>query len=318
MFTLLAPAALVALASVKTVRAVYPNLYVGCSNFYPDNTVYIDEMITSNEECAAACYSAEEGPFVYSYYQNGADVRKRQVQSTCRCSNEAVPASFYVESTDTAGTCQDYNWAVYITATTYNFDGCYTAIGTQNGAPDGVYLAPDQTSPEDCLQVCASYQVAAFQPGTPMSETAYTCTCGPSSAFTNTGQNTCGTGDYFVYDHKATGGISSDFAKRQVKEALIRARNGKKRALCPNGLTACKVSQYQSDSFECIDTTSELESCGGCLHGEYNNANAPLGEDCSALPGLARGGVTCNAGQCQAFACKKGWTLTTEDICVEA
>ncbi|WVW79141.1 hypothetical protein I302_101107 [Kwoniella bestiolae CBS 10118] len=318
MFTLLAPAALVALASLNKVRAVYPSLYAGCSQFYPDNSVLIDQQTYGTEDCASLCYVADTGPYLYSYFQAGADVRKRQATSTCRCSNEIVPATFYVESTDNAGSCQSYNWAIAITASTYEFDGCFTAIGTQDGAPAGVYTAPDQASPEDCLQVCASYEVAAFTPGTGPEENAYSCTCGPMSAFTNTGQNTCGYGDYFVYDHKAGRSVSSDFAKRQMKETLVRARNGKKRALCPAGLTACKVSQYESDSFECIDTTSELESCGGCAHGEFNNPAGPLGVDCSALPGLARGGVTCNAGQCQAFACQRGWTLTPEETCVQA
>jgi len=36
----------------------------------------------------------------------------------------------------------------------------------------------------------------------------------------------------------------------------------------------------QSDSWQCIDVTTELESCGGCVHGQFGAVNGTLGEEC--------------------------------------
>lgn len=50
------------------------------------------------------------------------------------------------------------------------------------------------------------------------------------------------------------------------------------------------ASLDKSWSYECIDTQSELESCGGC-------ASSGEGVDCTTLPGVKS--VTCRAGQCE-------------------
>ncbi|KAL8287291.1 hypothetical protein RQP46_003743 [Phenoliferia psychrophenolica] len=59
--------------------------------------------------------------------------------------------------------------------------------------------------------------------------------------------------------------------------------------------TACHVPGF---GFECIDTTSNLESCGACPGTKEST-------DCSLLPGVA--GVECNAGKCQITACDDGF-----------
>ncbi|KAG7561961.1 hypothetical protein FFLO_02601 [Filobasidium floriforme] len=79
---------------------------------------------------------------------------------------------------------------------------------------------------------------------------------------------------------------------------------------CPGRLQACSVngtaSLDHSWSYECIDTQSELESCGGC-------ASTGEGVDCTALPGVRA--VTCNAGQCEAYNCATGFKLV-DSVCV--
>lgn len=46
---------------------------------------------------------------------------------------------------------------------------------------------------------------------------------------------------------------------------------------CPGKLAACRIgSSMTGDSYECIDTSVELESCGGCMAGW---AQAPLGQN---------------------------------------
>nr|XP_018258953.1 uncharacterized protein I303_08494 [Kwoniella dejecticola CBS 10117]OBR81111.1 hypothetical protein I303_08494 [Kwoniella dejecticola CBS 10117] len=265
------------LAFVGSARAAVNNIYVGCATTTPSDAVSLgDPDIVYPADCAVACYSSKDGPFMYSFFQADQPGRKRQAMSTCKCSNTALTADTYTNSVLQDGTCQSYSWSTFITSSSYNFQACYANIGTQEGAPDGVYLAPDVNTPEDCLKTCSSYQVASFQPGTPMSETQYTCTCGPSSAFEYTDQEVCGTGARFVYTHTANSG-TSEFARRQLKERLVRSRNGR-RALCPTGQTACNV-QGLADSFECIDTTQELESCGGCLFGEFNRRHAMAGQE---------------------------------------
>ncbi|WVF72440.1 hypothetical protein IAT40_007255 [Kwoniella sp. CBS 6097] len=84
--------------------------------------------------------------------------------------------------------------------------------------------------------------------------------------------------------------------------------------LCPADLTACKVLGGDDLSFECIDVTSELESCGGCLHGDFgaDAVQSPRQEglDCLALPGVASASGTCDGGKCKVFACDEGYKLT--------
>jgi hypothetical protein len=84
--------------------------------------------------------------------------------------------------------------------------------------------------------------------------------------------------------------------ERLEQEALL------KHAHCPNSLTPCNV-EGAPDAFEvsdqrsatlqqlstdvrcqpvltpsqCIDTSTELESCGGCMYGAYSNATATAG-----------------------------------------
>ena len=68
--------------------------------------------------------------------------------------------------------------------------------------------------------------------------------------------------------------------------------HGKARAasLCPNGMEACPLSSSGlSDDFQCFDTSSDLESCGGC-------ASTGAGQDCTAIDGAWN--VGCTNGQC--------------------
>ncbi|KAL1405633.1 hypothetical protein Q8F55_009272 [Vanrija albida] len=58
-------------------------------------------------------------------------------------------------------------------------------------------------------------------------------------------------------------------AQRRRKQALLDAEMN---PYCPSGLIACRVAEG-SDGYECLDTTSELESCGGCRFGEYGLKN---------------------------------------------
>jgi hypothetical protein len=60
---------------------------------------------------------------------------------------------------------------------------------------------------------------------------------------------------------------------------------------CPLSLNACPISSVNGPTgdFECLDTTNELESCGGC-------ASTDEGQDCTAIKGAWN--VACVQGSC--------------------
>ncbi|GAA5876553.1 hypothetical protein JCM16303_003577 [Sporobolomyces ruberrimus] len=75
--------------------------------------------------------------------------------------------------------------------------------------------------------------------------------------------------------------------------------------LCAAGHQSCAVAG--SSSFECIDTTSSLEQCGGCA--------SQGGVDCTALPGVES--VGCSAGVCEVYSCSEGFRWSAQaDACV--
>ena len=68
---------------------------------------------------------------------------------------------------------------------------------------------------------------------------------------------------------------------------------------------------------QCLDVKAELESCGGCTSGILDgDANlATSGVDCSAIPGVEMGAVSCMSGKCRVSKCKSGYTLV-DNTCV--
>ncbi|KZT02867.1 uncharacterized protein LAESUDRAFT_393558 [Laetiporus sulphureus 93-53] len=87
------------------------------------------------------------------------------------------------------------------------------------------------------------------------------------------------------------------------------ASRRKRAPTCASGLTACGVpGGSRGKGYECLDTTSELESCGGCVVSSpfSTPANAPLGRDCSAIPHVSS--VLCAQSKCVVSACDTGYT----------
>lgn len=72
---------------------------------------------------------------------------------------------------------------------------------------------------------------------------------------------------------------------------------------CAVGATVCPTT---TGGWECLNTASNLEACGGCPGTEGS-------VDCSALPGVAD--VACRASQCVASRCNRGFTLKA-GVCV--
>lgn len=87
---------------------------------------------------------------------------------------------------------------------------------------------------------------------------------------------------------------------------------------CPRGLDACSISGSKG-AYECLDTTSELESCGGCMEGYFDHRyiNGTIGTDCTSIDGVTLGGASCVDGRCRVTACRKGYELEG-DRCVSS
>jgi len=80
-----------------------------------------------------------------------------------------------------------------------------------------------------------------------------------------------------------------------------RSSKSRSLSLCPTGTDACPVGGLTGGDYECIDTTVELESCGGC-------ASIGEGQDCSAIPGAWN--VGCEQGRCAVYTCAAGFRRT--------
>ncbi|WRT67930.1 uncharacterized protein IL334_004904 [Kwoniella shivajii] len=86
---------------------------------------------------------------------------------------------------------------------------------------------------------------------------------------------------------------------------------------CPEPLISCQI-QGDSSNYQCIDPNFSLTSCGGCIHGNFGESATSTAEDCTALPGVAEGGVICSSGTCKAYRCLDGYTLTAGNTCMKA
>ncbi|ODN96533.1 hypothetical protein L198_04248 [Cryptococcus wingfieldii CBS 7118] len=226
--------------------------------------------------------------------------------TNCYCTSSDISAINYLSFSTTATTCAPIaQAAVYRTDTTFTYQGCAAGAALNIlGATATAVSAPAQ-----CLSLCASYRNAFFSP----LGVTYQCVCGdPTLSISFVA---CTSGLYYVYTHPADA-AASGLARRkrhlEVEERMKRSQMIRERGWdCPKGMQACNV-KGAADTWECIDPKSDLETCGGCAYGDYIKGlnNTPSsGMDCSTLPGVYRGSVTCSDGRCVAYACKRGWTL---------
>ncbi|KAK6908395.1 hypothetical protein I203_102396 [Kwoniella mangroviensis CBS 8507] len=162
-----------------------------------------------------------------------------------------------------------------------------------------------QSSIEACFDHCKTYANALFEYG----GSSFGCVCSNTDLSSEGTAQQCGqSGLYYAYNHAAYSTPSTVERRRRRLERMKRDEQLRLNRFCPAGLDACIVHGSE-DSFECIDTSSELESCGGCLYGSYSNSTSSLGTDCSTLIGAAFGGTTCFDGRCQISACEEGFKL---------
>ncbi|WVR09226.1 hypothetical protein IAU60_006290 [Kwoniella sp. DSM 27419] len=253
-----------------------------------------DYMIYGYQTCSSICYNA--GASFAWYHPDYLD---------CYCTMSMLPMAQLAPQPDVcSGTnlCGYELFAGYVVTSTFELDQCYTSFSPGSSIPP--VLVNDAKT---CFSQCREFEHAVMA----RSQDQYSCYCTSAPDIAFDGEGTCDVGTvnhWMLYSHTAGAAAGSGFVKRQMRERLI--RNGRKRAaVCPEGTLACKVSGV-NDAFECIDPAQELESCGGCVAGTFNSVNSTVsGTDCSTIPGVALGGVTCLGGQCLVSACQPGWTL---------
>jgi hypothetical protein len=97
-------------------------------------------------------------------------------------------------------------------------------------------------------------------------------------------------------------GRGGDHGNNGWKRALDMPRSAQQ---CPMSLNACPISSVNGPTgdFECLDTTNELESCGGC-------ASTGEGQDCTAIKGAWN--VACVQGSCAVYTCANGYKRSND------
>jgi len=86
-------------------------------------------------------------------------------------------------------------------------------------------------------------------------------------------------------------------AKREPKSWWVDDR-------CREGYSVCGVVNAGPKAWECVDTSADLWSCGGCAIPTAGSLGGP-GQDCTAIAHTSS--VACVAGQCNVFACTRGY-----------
>ncbi|KAK6908396.1 hypothetical protein I203_102397 [Kwoniella mangroviensis CBS 8507] len=278
---------LLSVISLRSVSAVdYSETYLGCVTGTGTSGALASPSVNTISDCNYAC--ADAG-YTYAYFQY------QSAGSYCSCKNDGPLSSEITPAVSGSTNCGSAAASVNALATDYYFNNCYNTISAND--------VTSSTTFEQCFETCTTYTDAFLK----VSGNAYLCVCS-NTASTGTTQ-TCGnTGTYFAYAHTATSSPSIIERRRRKLEKMKRDEQLRLNRFCPGGLQAC-VIPGSDDSFECIDTSSELESFGGCLYGSYTNSTASAGVDCSIIPGAAFGGATCSNGRCEISACREGFQL---------
>ncbi|WWC65101.1 uncharacterized protein I303_107715 [Kwoniella dejecticola CBS 10117] len=289
---MIVPLILTAALAARSVRAT---AYVGCVD--PANIPAGSDATTGTDVsgCIAYCSSSS---IPYAFYSN--------VDGSCTCGSASGDPSIYEESQNTGGSCASDQASVWLDDTPFSFQGC-----TEETQTGGTTRSTFPGSIEACFSSC-TFKYA----GITRYSFGYFCMC--TEELTQVGSANCQAGlaghGLYVYEQAVI--EPTQIARRQLRERR-RLAESTKHQYCPSGLTGCVVGR-DPEAFECVDTQADLESCGGCMNGLYGPTirnSTSSGVDCSALPNVALGGVTCSRGQCEISACRYGYALV-DNQCV--
>ncbi|WVQ98498.1 hypothetical protein IAU59_005624 [Kwoniella sp. CBS 9459] len=301
-------AILLLLACAVSVQA---QVSVGCFK-YPEATSdagRVFRLVWNTDRCRTFCRGGgNKYSYAYTQYANGSHPG---IETYCACSVED-PDPLKV-STDPLA-CE--LWADGPRGvSSLTFLGCYHFPGPATVSADNVF---------DCETHCAGhpYYLLNYWNNVPY----LGCTCEDTNAlWRDLSITDCGIGDdaRYIYQRENQ---ASQVVKRHQRQKAASVKGAMRYAECPDNKTACNVPNSGGSGYECLDTRQELESCGGCLHGESlppglktadPGESSSQGVDCTALPGVVKSGITCLNGRCIAYLCEEGFVLR-ENSCEPA
>jgi hypothetical protein len=106
----------------------------------------------------------------------------------------------------------------------------------------------------------------------------------------NSGTKLCGTSFCIPTTQRCVSGIPG-------KRSLALPDVDHAATLCPAGKEACyttdRMTLGKPVGWECVDTSSDIESCGGCA---WSVAGQRQGKDCSAMTGVGKVSVSLASG----------------------
>ncbi|ORX36703.1 hypothetical protein BD324DRAFT_681473 [Kockovaella imperatae] len=286
---------LVALLAAQSAVAI--TNFIGCATELLAGCIAqvgITDQPTCVDKCAASGYR-------YIYYQDSLD-------SPCYCSANYPTVNDFTPSSSPS--CDTSHYTVERIVGTFTYQFCAHNVGGTSSFSGTV------STIEDCFSSCGPYTWASW-----INNGGTFCGCWADSAPSFTNDQTC---TYPVYKHTA-GSTDASGIYRKRDAAPKRMLAGSNGVSCPGNLLPCLVAPTSDpsweDSYECLDTVSDLEACGGCPYGLHPAASpfigsaVDFGQDCSAIPGVALGGVTCAASSCVVTACRAPYELDN-GICV--
>ncbi|GFZ46249.1 hypothetical protein JCM24511_04496 [Saitozyma sp. JCM 24511] len=256
-----------------------------------------------------ACYCSDHYPFVNTTVA-GKTNKKGKIDEKHRCFED----TFYATDLKTSFTCKTGSLVSRSVTDlrTFAVDKCYKDVGNPDKKCDKLV-----DTPQECFDYCKWYDVALWSfpdpsTWTSSAEDGLECWCGSDKNLAGSRSNeiVCpkwGDKGYYRFTHPVA---SHGYGKRQeAKRVLLQAQ--KTFAHCPGGMQACLVNGADGESFErkhqgedkdegeghepqyeysiiparadlqssqCIDTHTELESCGGCTMGYFQpKQDLPLG-----------------------------------------
>lgn len=178
----------------------------------------------------------------------------------------------------------------------------------ENGNPEGRWTV---TLPINCLYLCGlDLRHVLLIPRPHIEHEEWECYCAKDMG--DLIPATCGPVVGRIYSIDDVAPLPSGFARKR----MLAARHQAEVELdthrdCPRGYDACVIPGTGGRAYECLDTTTELEACGGCIDGYFDErvSNGTIGTDCTTIQGAALGGASCVNGRCQVTRCRKGYRL---------
>ncbi|RSH85013.1 uncharacterized protein EHS24_006598 [Apiotrichum porosum] len=206
----------------------------------------------SQASCNTKCYT--EG-YAFSYFG------RSTIGIAGMCSCAAVSTAQPVLRNSAPSQCTGAQLTVTALSTSFQFGGCASTVSRQDSGPSATFV--DFSA---CWSFCANYIYAIIDPDAIV---FYRCYCANTPPII-VSSNICGS-NYFMYSHSAAQAASGIARRSRRDEAEARQRLLAAHKDCPVGYDACLLSDDPNDdSYECLKTHSELESCGGCKYGYHS------------------------------------------------